>query len=312
LRFHELIVRDPMNRPVIMDGVARGFGLPTICTPYYRDALGRIVVTDGISRNVDADKEAARLEADWRSAFRSDTKLEHGLDMEGKLDVQAATDAVIQAIESNGTIGSGPLSPATQKEFDILTKTGSGVLHNLSEEASLEVIESISRGQTPLAHALRLQAMSSWSGEIAERNASEGRTGDDTTSGTGKVTTTVIDPAADGEQKSAASDMMDTVPLSPATQKEFDTLAQAGSEALHNLSEEASLEVIESISRGQTPLARALRLQAMSSKAETSANIAALETETSPGTESAEGQAVEASAPAEEALADEQVKPTDK
>ena len=44
----------------------------------------------------------------------------------------------------------------------------------------------------------------------------------------------------------------------------------------------------------------------------TSANIAALETETSPGTESAEGQAVEASAPAEEALADEQVKPTDK
>ena len=312
LRVHELIVRDPMNRPVIMDGVARGFGLPTICTPYYRDALGRIVVTDGISRNVDADKEAARLEADWRSAFRSDTKLEHGLDMEGKLDVQAATDAVIQAIESNGTIGSGPLSPATQKEFDILTKAGSGVLHNLSEEASLEVIESISRGQTPLAHALRLQAMSSWSGEIAERNASEGRTGDDTTSGTGKVTTTVIDPAADGEQKSAASDMMDTVPLSPATQKEFDTLAQAGSEALHNLSEEASLEVIESISRGQTPLARALRLQAMSSKAETSANIAALETETSPGTESAEGQAVEASAPAEEALADEQVKPTDK
>jgi len=223
LRTNALVSRDPMNRPVIMDGVVRGMGLHAICTPYYCDALGRIVVSDGVVRNVDVEKEAERqqqrLEADWRSTFRSIPVMgltENFEDrVEGKIDIHA--------------VGLGPLSPATKKDFETLADIGSEALHNLPAEASLEVMESISRGRTPLAHALRMQFISPESNDF---------------------------PIEDW-------------PLSPATKKEFETLTEIASDALHNLPEEASMEVIESISRGRTPLAHALRMQVMSSETET-------------------------------------------
>jgi hypothetical protein len=159
------------------------------------------------------------LEADWRSTFRSIPVMgltENFEDrVEGKIDIHA--------------VGLGPLSPATKKDFETLADIGSEALHNLPAEASLEVMESISRGRTPLAHALRMQFTSPESNDF---------------------------PIEDW-------------PLSPATKKEFETLTEIASDALHNLPEEASMEVMESISRGRTPLAHALRMQVMSSETET-------------------------------------------
>jgi Ca2+-binding EF-hand superfamily protein len=63
LKRSRLIVRDAMNRPVLVDGIVRGISLCSIVAPWRRDALGRIIVPDGIQRNTHIE---INTEADWR------------------------------------------------------------------------------------------------------------------------------------------------------------------------------------------------------------------------------------------------------
>ncbi len=155
-RANESIVRDGMNRPLVVDGVARGICLSSVLSTYHRDALGRIVVTDGMERNAEVKVAQGLQQADWRSKLGYDGDDTESAEASPAIEGAEASPALAQM---GGDLV--PLSPTSMKALDDLTNSGQGLLEALPQEAREEILSSLVAGDALLAHALRARIESS-------------------------------------------------------------------------------------------------------------------------------------------------------
>ena len=151
---NQQVVRDAMNRPVVVDGLVRGVSLSSISTTYHRDPCGRIVVPDGIVRNA-SDRTvggAGESMSDWRAILGKDAAATATADMAAAGIVSAsAADEV--ADEKAAHI----FPPTAENNLEELAYAGQQLLQNLAETSYHEVVDAIVQTDTPFLHALLSQ-----------------------------------------------------------------------------------------------------------------------------------------------------------
>ena len=139
---NEHVVRDAMNRPVVVDGIVRGVALNSILSAHHRDALGRIVVVDGIHRNAHAP-EAETGQADWGSLVDF-------------LEDDSGYTSALQHPQLQTLFSSAPTGdPSVLQSLSDLVSAGRTLLKVLPRAAGDDIVTSLVNSDTLVATALR-------------------------------------------------------------------------------------------------------------------------------------------------------------